>query len=81
MKRFVILSLIFSLITASHGFIPISSKSWNHPRRSTLSSAIVDYETVKVDLSDGRDYPIYIGAGFSETEGEFRCRFQYWISK
>lgn len=32
------------------------------------SSTKTDYDVVKVDLSDGRDYPIYIGAGFSEEE-------------
>ena len=35
------------------------------------TSAATDYEIVKVDLTDGRDYPIYIGAGFSDEEGEF----------
>lgn len=28
------------------------------------------YDVVKVDLDDGRDYPIYIGAEFDEAEGE-----------
>jgi hypothetical protein len=28
----------------------------------------VDYEIVKVDLDDGRDYPIYIGTGFSDEQ-------------
>ena len=28
-----------------------------------------DHDVVKVDLEDGRDYPIYIGAGFDEKEG------------
>jgi hypothetical protein len=28
------------------------------------------YDVVKVDLADGRDYPIYIGTGYSEQEGE-----------
>ena len=27
-----------------------------------------DYDIVKVDLSDGRDYPIYIGDGFDDAE-------------
>jgi 3-dehydroquinate synthase len=27
-----------------------------------------EYDVVKVDLSDGRDYPIYIGDSFSEEE-------------
>ena len=29
-----------------------------------------NYDEVKVDLDDGRDYPIYIGTGYSEEEGE-----------
>jgi len=30
------------------------------------------YDIVKVDLDDGRDYPIYIGTGFDEKEGTCR---------
>lgn len=29
-----------------------------------------NYDIVKVDLSDGRDYPIYIGTGYEDREGE-----------
>ena len=32
--------------------------SQNHP-----------YDVVKVDLEDGRDYPIYIGTDYSDEEG------------
>ena len=28
-----------------------------------------NYDVVKVDLDDGRDYPIYIGTGYSDQEG------------
>jgi hypothetical protein len=28
------------------------------------------FDVVKVDLSDGRDYPIYIGSDFGAEEGE-----------
>lgn len=31
------------------------------------------YDIVKVDLADGRDYPIYIGTEYSDEEGEFMC--------
>ena len=43
------------------------------PSKTILSSttAATDYDIVKVDLADGRDYPIYIGAGFSDDEGEY----------
>ena len=27
------------------------------------------YDIVKVDLDDGRDYPIYIGTGYDDEEG------------
>lgn len=30
-----------------------------------------NYDIVKVDLEDGRDYPIYIGTRYSDEEGEF----------
>ena len=29
------------------------------------------YDIVKVDLDDGRDYPIYIGTGYEDEEGRF----------
>ena len=31
-----------------------------------------NYDIVKVDLSDGRDYPIYIGTGYEDKEGASR---------
>ena len=30
-----------------------------------------NYDIVSVDLDDGRDYPIYIGTGYSEDEGTY----------
>ena len=43
---------------------------------SALGMADTDaYDVVKVDLDDGRDYPIYIGAEFDEAEGEQRAVF------
>ena len=41
--------------------------------RSEMTSSVsadVEYDVVKVDLADGRDYPIYIGANFDEEEGK-----------
>jgi len=29
-----------------------------------------NYDVVKVDLENGRDYPIYIGTGYSDDEGK-----------
>lgn len=49
-----------------------------HVKKSTplkMSTSGVDIETdhdvVTVDLADGRDYPIYIGAGFNDKEGNY----------
>ena len=30
-----------------------------------------DHDTVTVDLADGRDYPIYIGANFDDKQGMY----------
>eukprot|EP00584_Thalassiosira_punctigera_P020759 CAMPEP_0172569364 /NCGR_PEP_ID=MMETSP1067-20121228/123182_1 /TAXON_ID=265564 ORGANISM="Thalassiosira punctigera, Strain Tpunct2005C2" /NCGR_SAMPLE_ID=MMETSP1067 /ASSEMBLY_ACC=CAM_ASM_000444 /LENGTH=429 /DNA_ID=CAMNT_0013361165 /DNA_START=98 /DNA_END=1387 /DNA_ORIENTATION=- len=38
------------------------------PLRVAASSTSTQYDIVKVDLADGRDYPIYIGSGFSDDE-------------
>jgi len=35
---------------------------------STPTSTAKEYDIVKVDLTDGRDYPIYIGSDFSNDE-------------
>lgn len=62
------------LSSESHAFVLASSRH-RIVKRSSTSSA-TDYDTVKVDLSDGRDYPIYIGAGFSDQEGESLMRYR-----
>lgn len=46
--------------------LPPSISSSTACRVATSSST--DYEIVKVDLEDGRDYPIYIGTGFSDEQ-------------
>lgn len=60
------------LLSSIHSFTP-SSARMPAPRTSTTQLAstteTTEYDVVKVDLADGRDYPIYIGAGFSEEEG------------
>lgn len=61
------------------------------PTSSTMNSIPVDviddlllgsttehrdnYDIVKVDLDDGRDYPIYLGTGYSDTEGASSRRY------
>lgn len=60
----------------------IAPSSANHPSVRPLSQPIASslamsnsgsitdtqFDIVKVDLSDGRDYPIYIGDGFDDVE-------------
>jgi len=35
---------------------------------ATVDTTDTEYDVVTVDLSDGRDYPIYIGAEFDEKQ-------------
>ncbi|KAL7469704.1 hypothetical protein ACHAXS_009973 [Conticribra weissflogii] len=35
---------------------------------STTSTAPIEYDTVRVDLANGRDYPIYIGSSFPHSQ-------------
>lgn len=60
---------IVLLASWSHAFVPIVASSRSCLVNFRSSSTATDYDIVKVDLSDGRDYPIYIGAGFSDEEG------------
>eukprot|EP00986_Skeletonema_menzelii_P005548 scaffold2049_cov134-Skeletonema_menzelii.AAC.7 len=60
---------------ASFSSCSVSSSSSSRPSSSTLSVASTppqetstSYDTVKVDLSNGRDYPIYIGSDFTDKE-------------
>lgn len=41
------------------------------PQQETTATP---YDTVKVDLSDGRDYPIYIGSDFTDSEASTLLR-------
>lgn len=60
-----------SLTTADGAGLAFVKDTVRSTRRDMVSvSTDVDYDVVKVDLSDGRDYPIYIGANFEEEEGE-----------
>ena len=57
------------VLSVSHAFVPMAASSRPFALTKLSSSTVTDYDIVKVDLSDGRDYPIYIGAGFSDEEG------------
>jgi hypothetical protein len=69
-----LLLLVSARSTLAFSFSPTAARQLGVPKTSIMSlsstSAATDYEIVKVDLSEGRDYPIYIGAGFSDEEGE-----------
>lgn len=43
---------------------------------STLEST-EQYDIIKVDLDRDRDYPIYIGTGYSDDEGTLK-RWRVW---
>ena len=54
----------------------ISGSGMSASAEDQLGSTTVNmdhYDIVKVDLADGRDYPIYIGTEYSDEEGEFIC--------
>lgn len=66
--------LLTWLLCASFGGIVTSFQSYNSQsgtqrvQHSKLQMSESNYDVVKVDLSDGRDYPIYIGTGYSDKE-------------
>ena len=37
---------------------------------ATVETTDIEHDVVTVDLSDGRDYPIYIGAEFDDKQGK-----------
>lgn len=74
----------FLLLLAFHLGAPFVLSSVESTPKTLLAASTADvgeelgsttfsrdnYDEVKVDLDDGRDYPIYIGTGYSEEEGE-----------
>ena len=85
MARIAFLFASAVLINFAAAFVPSSvqgaavgagSSSNAFSSSSALGMAETDaYDVVKVDLDDGRDYPIYIGAEFDEAEGEQKAVF------
>jgi 3-dehydroquinate synthase len=65
-------SVMALLMSPSHAFTSPSRRPSSRRSASQLASTAeaTEYDIVKVDLADGRDYPIYIGAGYSEEEGK-----------
>jgi len=66
-----IILFLFSVTPFTFGFVQIRAFKTPNKHNSMLheSSTATNYDIVKVDLTGGRDYPIYIGAGFSDEEG------------
>jgi len=69
--------LIFSIASRSDAFIPrqiVPAKEQTQRRRiseslSIMTATVSDVcEIVRVDLADGRDYPIYIGADYDDIK-------------
>jgi 3-dehydroquinate synthase len=58
------LSSVTAFVTQQSSFV---SNKKNTVQMSS-SATSTDYDVVKVDLADERDYPIYIGGGFSDEE-------------
>jgi len=65
-----IILFLFSVTPFTFGFVQIRAFKTPNKHNSMLheSSTATNYDIVKVDLTGGRDYPIYIGAGFSDEE-------------
>jgi len=58
-------------------FTPPMGGNGNHATASTTHlgvAAATQYDVVKVDLTDGRDYPIYIGSDFTDAEASALLR-------
>lgn len=49
---------------------PTTSSSVTTAELGSTTEHHENYDVVKVDLDDGRDYPIYIGTGYSDDEGK-----------
>lgn len=64
-------AVLVSVASCAFSFVPSSSRAFavSSAAPSTRLYSSSDYDTVTVDLADGRDYPIYIGAGFPDEEG------------
>ena len=76
MARIAFLFAAAALINFAAAFVPSSVQGAAVGAAAVASSSALGmaetdaYDVVKVDLDDGRDYPIYIGAEFDEAEGE-----------
>eukprot|EP00934_Nitzschia_sp_Nitz4_P004926 Nitzschia sp. Nitz4//scaffold228_size32365//19896//21140//NITZ4_007907-RA/size32365-processed-gene-0.37-mRNA-1//-1//CDS//3329542822//4916//frame0 len=68
--------LLLVFVSATDAFLPVVGpalgKALSTPSQSALamSGTMDNVDVVKVDLADGRDYPIYIGTGYSDQQVE-----------
>jgi 3-dehydroquinate synthase len=67
---FACVALFLSQVQVVAAFSPIANVNVNSRKQSLnmVSTDIAMVDTVKVDLSDGRDYPIYIGTGYTDDQ-------------
>ena len=66
------LLLTTQFLTANSFTTSVRNPRWciaNTMMSSTATSASTDYDIVKVDLDNDRDYPIYIGDSFDDKQG------------
>jgi 3-dehydroquinate synthase len=53
---------------AATSSMPMSTTTTTDDNDTVNANANANYDVVKVDLSDGRDYPIYIGTGYTDDQ-------------
>lgn len=75
----LLLSQFTTSFSTTSPLINLSSSSQISPSAlqvaaSTPTTTSTDYDIVKVDLTDGRDYPIYIGSDFTDDEASTLLR-------
>jgi len=75
-NAFVSQAAKFSSIHQCSEMNNLKSPAFVSKREMSTFISETDLDTVTVDLSDGRDYPIYIGADFDDKEGKIIQEFQ-----
>ena len=58
-----------SFLGRSSSTTPLLSTTSDKDLLGSTTVSMDHYDVVKVDLADGRDYPIYIGTDYSADEG------------
>ena len=77
-KPLLVIFLLFSWVQSSFAFVQINTSfqkslldasSRLHRVATYIKAADTQYDIVRVDLENGRDYPIYIGSNFDPKQG------------